>query len=70
MNLMGYKGEKMSEIVINKKSKKIDICILENGVICEKYLHDMENESVLGNIYAGVVQNVVEGMEAALLLCL
>lgn len=65
MNLMGYKGEKMSEIVINKKSKKIDICILENGIICEKYLHDMENESVLGNIYAGVVQNVVEGMEAA-----
>lgn len=55
----------MSEIVINKKCKKIDICILEDNIICEKYLHDMEHESVLGNIYAGIVQNVVEGMEAA-----
>lgn len=55
----------MGQIVINKKSKKIDICVLEDNVICEKYLHDMENESILGNIYAGVVQNVVEGMEAA-----
>lgn len=65
MNLIGYKGEKMRQIVINKKCKKIDICILENDIICEKYLHDMENESILGNIYAGTVQNVVEGMEAA-----
>lgn len=62
---MGYKGEKMNQIIINKKGKKIDICILENNVICEKYIHDIENESVLGNIYAGTVQNVVDGMQAA-----
>lgn len=55
----------MSQVVINKKCKKIDICIVEDNVICEKYLHDMENESILGNIYAGVVQNVVDGMQAA-----
>ena len=40
----------MSEIIINKKSKKIDICVVENNVICEKYVHDVENESILGNI--------------------
>ena len=55
----------MSQIVINKKSRKIDICVLENNIICEKYVHDMDNESILGNIYAGIVQNVVDGMEAA-----
>ena len=55
----------MNEIVINKKGKKMDICVVENNNICEKYLHDSENESILGNIYAGIVQNVVDGMQAA-----
>lgn len=55
----------MSEIIVNKRGKKIDICVLENGTICEKYVHDAENESILGNIYAGIVQSVVDGMQAA-----
>ena len=48
----------MSEIIINKKSKKIDICVVENNVICEKYVHDVGNESILGNIYSGIIKNV------------
>lgn len=55
----------MNQIVINKEGKKVDICVIEDNVISEKYLHDMENQSILGNIYAGIVANVVEGMEAA-----
>ena len=55
----------MNQIVMNKKSKKIDICVIEDSIICEKYVHDIENEGLLGNIYAGVVSNVVEGMQAA-----
>lgn len=57
----------MSEIIVNKKGKKIDICVVENNVICEKYVHDTENESILGNIYSGIVKNVVDGMQAAFL---
>ena len=57
----------MSEIIINKKSKKIDICVVENNVICEKYVHDVENESILGNIYSGIIKNVVDGMQASFL---
>ena len=55
----------MNQIVINKKGKKIDICVIENDMISEKYIHDMDNESILGNIYAGIVSNVVDGMQAA-----
>lgn len=55
----------MSEIIVNKKGKKIDICVIENNIICEKYVHDVENESILGNIYSGTVKNVVDGMQAA-----
>lgn len=56
-----------NQIILNKKGKKIDICVLENNVICEKYLHETDNQSILGNIYAGVVKNVVDGMQAAFL---
>lgn len=55
----------MNQIVISKKGKKIDICVVEKNAICEKYIHDTENESILGNIYAGIVENVVDGMQAA-----
>lgn len=56
-----------NQIILNKKGKKIDICVLENNAICEKYLHETDNQSILGNIYAGVVKNVVDGMQAAFL---
>ncbi|MBQ9313780.1 MAG: Rne/Rng family ribonuclease [Clostridia bacterium] len=55
----------MNQIIINKKTKKVDICVVEDNVICEKYLHDIDNESILGNIYSGIVVNVVDGMQAA-----
>lgn len=56
-----------NQIILNKKGKKIDICVLENNVICEKYLHETDNQTIFGNIYAGVVQNVVDGMQATFL---
>lgn len=55
----------MNEIIVSKKSKKFDICVLENNVICERYEHEKDNESILGNIYVGIVKNVVDGMQAA-----
>lgn len=56
-----------NQIVVNKKGKNIDICVLENNIICEKYLHEIDNQSILGNIYVGIVKNVVDGMQAAFL---
>lgn len=55
----------MSELIINKKSEKTEVCILEDGKICEIYLYGENKENITGNIYMGKVRNVVEGMQAA-----
>lgn len=57
----------MNELIMNKNKEKdvIEICILENNDISELYIHKNENEGTIGNIYCGIVQNVVDGMQAA-----
>ena len=57
----------MSELIINNntKDKVVEVCVLENNTITEYYSHSDENNGVLGNIYCGIVQNVVDGMQAA-----
>lgn len=57
----------MSELIINKTNEKdeIEICVLENNKIAELYIHKGKNESIIGNIYCGIVQNIVDGMGAA-----
>lgn len=58
-------GANLNQIIINKSNEKIDICVIEDGKLCEKYVHDADNKSILENIYSGVVVNTVDGMEAA-----
>lgn len=55
----------MSELVVNKKDDKIEVCVLENNSICEMYTYDKDFENIMGNIYVGRVRNVVDGMQAA-----
>ncbi len=57
----------MSELIINHnaKDKKVEVCVLEQNTIAEYYVHTGENNSIIGNIYCGFVQNVVDGMQAA-----
>lgn len=55
----------MSDLIISKRSGKTDICVLENGSICEIYSYQQGEESILGNIYTGRVKDVVNGMQAA-----
>ena len=56
----------MSELIINKNAEEgtIQICILEGNDISELYVHKEKNESIIGNIYCGVVQNIVDGMRS------
>lgn len=56
----------MSELIMNKTKDKdeIEICVLENNKISELYVHKGEIESVIGNIYCGIVQNIVDGMRS------
>lgn len=55
----------MSELIINQKANKIEVCVLEENSICELYVYDDEKENIMGNIYLGKVRNVVDGMQAA-----
>lgn len=55
----------MSELIINKKDNNYEVCVLENGSICESYKYNEENDNIMGNIYLGKVKNVVDGMQAA-----
>ena len=57
----------MNELIINKNKSNntIEICVLEDNNISELYIHEKEEESIIGNIYSGIVQNVVDGMQAA-----
>lgn len=55
----------MIELIINQKSEKVEVCVLEDGKICELYIYSDEKDNTMGNIYLGKVKNVVDGMQAA-----
>jgi ribonuclease E len=41
------------------------IAVLEDGVVCEHFVTSAASASLVGNIYLGIVQNVLPSMEAA-----
>lgn len=55
----------MSELIVNKNDTEVNICILEDNVVCELYTLEAEQKNIMGNIYMGKVRNVVDGMQAA-----
>jgi ribonuclease G len=55
----------MNNILINKQSDSTIVGVLENGHLVERYVYNANNESILGNIYVGIVSNIIEGMQAA-----
>ena len=55
----------MLEILIEEKNKQKDIALVKNGNLIEYY---RENSNIIrneGNIYIGIIRDVVEGMQAA-----
>ena len=56
----------MLEIVINKDTQdNKTIVVVENGKLVEKYSEIKGQERLEGNIYFGVVENILVGMQAA-----
>lgn len=55
----------MKEIFINKTQNISRIVLIENGNIIEKYEEDDRKRRLEGKIYLGLVQNVLQGMQAA-----
>ncbi len=57
----------MLEIVIDKKNDIETVCLVENGKLVEKYINsdDTKENRLEGNIYAGEVSDIIQGMQAA-----
>jgi ribonuclease E len=52
-------------MVVRSKDGKIQIGVLEDGVLVEHYVAKASEASLIGNVYLGKIQNVLPSMEAA-----
>lgn len=55
----------MKELIINVNPLETRIARLEDGYLVELMIERQENPSIVGNIYKGIVDSVVPGMQAA-----
>ncbi|BFN37752.1 hypothetical protein FMIA91_16310 [Fidelibacter multiformis] len=53
------------EIYINDTATETRIAITEDGNLVELYIETPDDKSCVGNIYNGLVENVIPGMRAA-----
>ena len=55
----------MTEIIIQAKNDERQIALIENGKLIEYYEEEKENKRKEGNIYIGIVKDIVKGMQSA-----
>ena len=55
----------MKEIIVNCTKEKNDIAVVENGNLIEKYEEYDNLERLEGNIYYGIITDILPGMQAA-----
>ncbi|MBX3312394.1 MAG: Rne/Rng family ribonuclease [Microbacteriaceae bacterium] len=53
------------QMIVRQSISRTEIGVLEDGVLVEHYVAKETNESLIGNVYLGRVQNVLPSMEAA-----
>ncbi|WP_146145807.1 ribonuclease E/G [Arthrobacter woluwensis] len=53
------------QMVVRQKDDRIQIAVLEDGVLAEHFVSKTQQDSLIGNVYLGKVQNVLPSMEAA-----
>ncbi len=52
-------------MTVRSKDGKIQMGVLEDGILVEHYVAKAQDASLIGNVYLGKVQNVLPSMEAA-----
>jgi ribonuclease E len=52
-------------MVVREKDARVQIGVLEDGLLVEHYVAESQGGSLIGNVYLGKVQNVLPSMEAA-----
>lgn len=55
----------MNRILIDASVHQTRIAVVENGRLAELYWESKRQESLVGNIYVGRIENVIKGMQAA-----
>ncbi|MBD2761254.1 Rne/Rng family ribonuclease [Kocuria sp. cx-116] len=53
------------KMLVRQKDSRIQIGVLEDGVLAEHFVSHTQQDSLIGNVYVGKVQNVLPSMEAA-----
>ena len=59
------KDKAVQELLVDAQNGKKEILLVENGKLMERYVDEQGKERLEGNIYLGVVENVLPGMQAA-----
>ncbi len=52
-------------MVVRQADDRIQIGVLEDGILAEHFVSKTQQDSLIGNVYVGKVQNVLPSMEAA-----
>lgn len=55
----------MQELLINVSNNRNEVLLVENGKLIERYIEEKGQERIEGNVYLGIVENVLPGMQAA-----
>lgn len=53
------------KMMVRQRENRIQIGVMEDGVLAEHFVSNTTQDSLIGNIYLGKVQNVLPSMEAA-----
>jgi ribonuclease E len=53
------------KMIVRQREDRIQIGVLEDGVLAEHFVSNTTQDSLIGNVYLGKVQNVLPSMEAA-----
>ena len=55
----------MTELFIQKNQEKKQIALVENGKLIEYYEENSETDRREGDIYIGIVRDIIKGMQSA-----
>ena len=55
----------MNEIIINKEKNIKSVLLVNNGLLVEKYQYEVDKKDLEGNIYVGIIKDILIGMGAA-----
>ena len=53
------------QMMVRQSDDRIQIGVLEDGILAEHFVSKTQQDSLIGNVYVGKVQNVLPSMEAA-----